>query len=876
MKIRYLLILFLLSLIACGGSSEQDPVDFVGKSVVQFAIFDAERDIIEDMAKAYEAENPDVKIRFISLNDILGIDSGDITNDASPEERLQIAQSADVYHSMFVDGQNRIVMTRDLTPFIEADDNFDADDFYSDAIEKAKVNGEVRILPSVLRFTQIFYNKEIFDKAGVAYPEPGWSWDDFAATAQALTIRNGDQVEQWGFVDPNTSVNRYVAELLTAPLIDSTTNPPTPRLQDADVMAALEQYINFRTNNDFMPKFERNNHESKSYELIQGEKAAMWVNVTFNDLQSSAAVPLHSADGMSSRLEIEGYVMSAGTQNPQAAWNWMVFLSRQQIVTDSGVALVPARRSVAETAKFWDTLNETTAETLQFSLDHSYYEGNISTGALGDAAKDILFNGTDIEVALAAAQISAEKAIAGEIAASKALPPIKVVGMGLAAEGVNPDAIEFTFTLGNDSSAGMQALANQFSQLNPDSVVNLNGGNDFDPEFGFSGLAETSDCFKAGPEIKSAANRALILPLDALFDADSSIQLDDFFPSMRNQFTEEGQLWAVPAHLTPSVIVYNRDIFDAKGVPYPQQDWTMDEFLGTAIQLTDGEGADKVYGFVPGADEIFDTMMWLERMGSTFLDDSVDPPTVNLTESAFASNARWYANLTTQAGVKPVFLNKMSLDLGVSFYEDRNELISSGRAAMWTLAPGVFGGDADEDGGDGFEIDFETGVAAMPAGAKNAASSLLPAQGYFISAETPHRSHCWEWIKFLSAEVSIAEGLPGRKSVANSAEYREAVGPSYADAYLKAAEGSESSNSLFRLVYGKEFWLAPTVFWFGNAMQEIYDGTQSVDQALDRAQVKIDEYHGCIAQGNGTNNTAARDACITKVDASLSDLFVFE
>ncbi len=45
---------------------------------------------------------------------------------------------------------------------------------------------------------QIYYNKDLFDKAGVAYPDDTWTWDDFRAAAAKLTIRNGEETEQWG------------------------------------------------------------------------------------------------------------------------------------------------------------------------------------------------------------------------------------------------------------------------------------------------------------------------------------------------------------------------------------------------------------------------------------------------------------------------------------------------------------------------------------------------------------------------------------------------------------------------------------------------------------------------------------------------------
>jgi len=45
----------------------------------------------------------------------------------------------------------------------------------------------------------LYYNKDMFDAAGVSYPTKEWTWDDFLSAAQALTIRDGDDVEVYGF-----------------------------------------------------------------------------------------------------------------------------------------------------------------------------------------------------------------------------------------------------------------------------------------------------------------------------------------------------------------------------------------------------------------------------------------------------------------------------------------------------------------------------------------------------------------------------------------------------------------------------------------------------------------------------------------------------
>ena len=51
----------------------------------------------------------------------------------------------------------------------------------------------------------LYYNKDLFDKAGVAYPTNDWTWNDMLAAAKKLTLdTNKDgKIDQWGFAVNN-------------------------------------------------------------------------------------------------------------------------------------------------------------------------------------------------------------------------------------------------------------------------------------------------------------------------------------------------------------------------------------------------------------------------------------------------------------------------------------------------------------------------------------------------------------------------------------------------------------------------------------------------------------------------------------------------
>ena len=68
------------------------------------------------------------------------------------------------------------------------------------------------------------------------------------------------------------------------------------------------------------------------------------------------------------------------------------------------------------------------------------------------------------------------------------------------------------------------------------------------------------------------------------------------FNGLEQNFAFEGEQAALPYRTDYYVLYYNKDIFDAAGVPYPSNDMTWDEFEATAAKLTSGEGPGKKYG----------------------------------------------------------------------------------------------------------------------------------------------------------------------------------------------------------------------------------------------------------------------------------------
>ncbi|HEY8744743.1 MAG TPA: extracellular solute-binding protein, partial [Chloroflexota bacterium] len=91
---------------------------------------------------------------------------------------------------------------QDLSALI-ARDHYDASDFFAVCMQLTTWKGKVYGLPDDLNLLGLYYNKDLFDKAGVAYPPttwgaPNWTWQDFEDTARKLTVTNGGATTQFG------------------------------------------------------------------------------------------------------------------------------------------------------------------------------------------------------------------------------------------------------------------------------------------------------------------------------------------------------------------------------------------------------------------------------------------------------------------------------------------------------------------------------------------------------------------------------------------------------------------------------------------------------------------------------------------------------
>ena len=193
-----LAITLLLSLSGCGASD--------GKTRLKFQIWDvAQRDSMQAICDAYTAKNPDVTIEV------------QVTSWNEYWTKLEAAAESNTMPDIFWMHTNQILyysdfgMLADVTDlYADEDPNYYQNHFSEISIGNAQgSNGRMYGVPKDKDNIFLVYNKEMFDAAGVAYPDENWTWDDLTAASAQIYDKTGkygfmayndDQMGYWSFV----------------------------------------------------------------------------------------------------------------------------------------------------------------------------------------------------------------------------------------------------------------------------------------------------------------------------------------------------------------------------------------------------------------------------------------------------------------------------------------------------------------------------------------------------------------------------------------------------------------------------------------------------------------------------------------------------
>jgi multiple sugar transport system substrate-binding protein len=361
--IRALSILALAGLLAgCGGAAPAASTGGEPAGRVRFMVFGdpAEKVAYETLVAAFEERRPAIDVELQH-----------IPSQADYRQRLGADFAAGTPADVVLINYRRYApfaargALEPLGPYLDRSELISPEAFYAEALGPFTWEGTLICIPQNLSSLVVYYNKDLFDQAGLPYPADSWTWDEFVATAKALTRDlDGDGAsDQYG-------LGTVVEAIRVAPfiwqsggaLVDDEANPTRLALDTPEAKAGFQWFVDLQLRHRVVPDAAAEEAEDSESRFLNG-RSAMLLNSrrgvpTYREIEGFDwdVAPLPRGAEPATVLHADAYCLPAVSGNKPAAWAFIEFANSsegQAIIARTG-RTVPSLKAVAESTAFLD------------------------------------------------------------------------------------------------------------------------------------------------------------------------------------------------------------------------------------------------------------------------------------------------------------------------------------------------------------------------------------------------------------------------------------------------------------------------------------------------------------------------------------------
>ncbi len=351
-----------LALAACvpmqPGASESDAP---GAAVTQITYLsqggdEASVNRYQPLIDQFQADNSDIQVEMLLEP------GGAIEVQTKLLTLIAAGEAPDAYwaHSYTNAGQAKRDIQLALDDFLATDTDINGDDFLPAAWLDFQVNGKQIGFPRETTSTVLIYNKELFDKHGLAEPTDNWSWAEFLEAANTLTEGEGtDKI--FGTADWNLNRNTWCRMWQKGGdvLNDERT---TYTMNDEINVEIVREIASWHGEDGFhIPGAEKGGFTTA--DLFSTGRIGMFPQFSvFTGIAAAefewdvAHLPADPDDIRTTRVASAGHSIYSGTEQQDAAWRFLKKLASADAYwhwVESGLRL-PSLRSVATDPKLQD------------------------------------------------------------------------------------------------------------------------------------------------------------------------------------------------------------------------------------------------------------------------------------------------------------------------------------------------------------------------------------------------------------------------------------------------------------------------------------------------------------------------------------------
>lgn len=347
-------VLAAVTLLSAGCSGQEDRPPEPGDPVSITVQVSGEREetaVYRALVTAYENDHPGAQVTLVEV-----ADKGDHLTKLATS--FAAGDPPDVFLVNFRE-YSQFVSRGAIDPFGGHVDEvgFDLDDYYPAPVEAFTFQDELQCMPQNVSSLVVYYNTDLFHEAGLDAPSDGWTWDDFRATGEALTLGEvrGIGIEPsiirlapfvWSnggdLVDDEHAPTRFTLDIPASKqalqfLVDLAHDELIPTEQE---LAAQDLETRFMTGKLGMLLSSR--RETPELREVRGLN---W-----------DVAPLPVAHEPAGILHSDGYCIAAQSDDPAGAADFVSYASGEegQTITALGGRTVPSLKAVSRSGAFLD------------------------------------------------------------------------------------------------------------------------------------------------------------------------------------------------------------------------------------------------------------------------------------------------------------------------------------------------------------------------------------------------------------------------------------------------------------------------------------------------------------------------------------------
>jgi multiple sugar transport system substrate-binding protein len=339
--------------LACANGEPAADSEEVGGTIRLQASGEAEETAVYDtLVKAFEDANPSIRVTLAKV--------------AEKEDHLArlttsfaAGRSPDIFLVNFRE-YTQFVSRGGVEPFGNHIDDagVSLDDYFPQPIEAFTYNDELQCMPQNISSLVVYYNRELFKRAGVPEPRGEWTWEEFRRTALDLT---DGQVHGLGISPEIIRVAPFVWSN-GGDIVDDADSPTRFTLETPKAREALEFIVSLVREDRVIPSEEDVAAQDLETRFATGKLGMLLSSrrdtPVFREVLGLDwdVAPLPTAEEPAGILHSDAYCISSQSDNVEVAVRFISFaIGREgQTITALAGRTVPSLREVANSQAFLD------------------------------------------------------------------------------------------------------------------------------------------------------------------------------------------------------------------------------------------------------------------------------------------------------------------------------------------------------------------------------------------------------------------------------------------------------------------------------------------------------------------------------------------